>query len=144
MKKIILAMVLSAISASAFAGYNYNYKLDCGKKYPHVDVLDSDVLNIAIIGKGEKEMLAEHFTGIYHAVGGVSEQNGMQINVYAHAIDPKKFKGEKTADMPVSAWDEFTLVYTGDGVNRQYNLIADENTTCKTISYTDNSKPDKK
>ncbi|EIR2646759.1 hypothetical protein LWO97_004402 [Salmonella enterica subsp. enterica serovar Enteritidis] len=143
MKKLIMAVVLCAVSTTAFCdatNYSYNYKLNCGKKYPNVDILDSDAINIAIIGKKDKEVLSEHFTGVYHMVGGVQMQNGLNVAVYAHAIDPKKFKGDKTDDMPVSAWDEFSVMYTGSGVNRSYNLLSgDDNVSCKTISYTDNS-----
>ena len=145
MKRILLSAIIASGFTSAFchAEYSYNYKLNCGAEYPHVDILDSDVINIAMIGKGDKELLAEHSTGLYHMVGGVQMQNGINVSVYAHAIDPKKFKGDKSPDMPVSAWDELSIIYTGDGINRQYNIINEKNTECKIVSYTDNSKNDK-
>ncbi|ENL8185148.1 hypothetical protein AB6F95_004632 [Salmonella enterica] len=133
MKKIILAMVLSAISASSFAGEAYSLKCNANQ----VVVMFSDNNEqFALVGKsGQKISHTEYGSGQYTGVNGVTLK-GVTAEVFARVHNDKEGGVTGKDSLIVNSNDSFTLIYYGDDSGKVFRVIKnDKNDACKIISY---------
>ncbi|MCS2155413.1 hypothetical protein MUU48_00290 [Scandinavium sp. H11S7] len=136
---VFTAALVMAVSAHAAAKHNYTYTLKCGDE-PKITLLDSDAFVIAVVGEGKSEVSSAFGRGVYRVVDGVNLK-GLNLSVFAHVFMGKDGKVVQDMAQPVSSIDTFSLVYTGEGVAREYRLINDSgNTGCNIINFSSGNK----